>query len=502
MKLLNRFSGLIFVLFLVLLGYLYSYFEIINDPADGIHVWRQTDGLSIAQKFFEEGNSLFKPEMHNRLGGEGKAAGEFPFMYYIVSIFYHIFGVHNWVFRSVWILTSMIGYYFLYRFCADLLKDKIWAMLISLFTFTSPILIVYGASFLPDPIALAFIFIAWYYLYKYVNERNRKHLVITCIFVVLSATLKITSLLSILAFAVVLGASLLIKRIRWQISTQALIYKFIPFVISFLVIFAWYYYASWYNKVNETSYFYLRSAPIWSLSSQEINEVALRLKGWSREYFYATGLHCLYAFALLTIIPISKKELKSPFYWIYFFSILGFIAFVALFYSQFSYHDYYVINLLFIIPLTLIFWVKKYGFILQKRRWINYTFQGLFLVLLIASVIHGKRRAEERFAIETGWLDKDLYELREQLESYGMDQNDLVLVPHDPSSNITLYAINMNGWTALNSIREPRIFQEKIDQGAKWLIVSDSSYYDNSIIDPYRDKLQLDFKGIRVYNLQ
>jgi len=374
--------------------------------------------------------------MHNRLGGEGKAAGEFPLMYYIVSIFYHIFGVHNWVFRSVWIITSLVGYYFLYRFCADFLKDKIWAMLISLFTFTSPILIVYGASFLPDPIALTFIFIAWYYLYKYIGLRKRKHLLITCTFVVLSATLKITSLLSVIAFGVVLMISLLVKRIRWQISTKEILYRTIPFIVTFALIFAWYAYASWYNKINETSYFYLRSAPIWSLTSQEINEVAIRLKGWSREYFYATGLHCLYVFALLTIIPISKKELKTTSYWLYFLSILGFLAFAALFYSQFSYHDYYVINLLFIIPLTVLFWVKKYQFILKKRMWVNYTFQGLFLVLLVASVIHGSRRAKERFANETSWLDKDLYELREQMKSFGMDENDLILVPHDPSANI------------------------------------------------------------------
>jgi len=63
-------------------------------------------------------------------------------------------------------------------------------------------------------------------------------------------------------------------------------------------------------------------------------------------------------------------------------------------------------------------------------------------------------------------------------------------------------SINMNGWTALNSIRNPRVFQEKIDQGAKWLIVSDSSYYNNTLITPYLDELRFDFKGIRVYSLQ
>lgn len=495
------YSVAFFIAFLTL-SFLYGYFDMINQPADGVHVWRQSDGLSMALKFYEDGNSLFEPKMHNQLNDEGMAAGEFPILYYIVGKLYHIFGVNIWVFRSVWWLISFLGYFFLFQFCSKILNNKLWGILISLFTFTSPILIIYGFSFVPDPTALSLTFISWYTLYSFYISKKKKFLLLSILLICIAATIKITSLISIFALCLVLGVNLLIRRIRWQINTQQTILSLAPIAIGLLIISSWYYYTSHYNKVHNTAYFFLKTAPIWDITAEQRVVIYNQILGWSREYFYETGRHVIYVFAILIIFPIFNKSFCRKEYWLYLLSFLGVIAFSLLFYSQFSHHDYYIINLVFIVPLTVLAFVRKYQFLLSKKKWITPGFQLLFSVLLVASTIHAKKRSNERFAVRDLWLNLNLYELRDKLPEYGVLKEDLVVVPHDPSPNITLYALNRNGWTGLNSVQSPEILNLKIEQGAKWMIIPDKNFYDHPVVEPYKENLVVDFKGIRIYSIQ
>lgn len=501
------FYDLIFLLLLLTSAYFYQYFEVLNTPPNGIHNWRQTDGASIAYIYYEQGNSFFSPEMHNRLAGEGKAVGEFPIMYYLVSIFYHIFGFHHWIYRAVWALTTLSGIFFLYKVSVKLLKDHFWAGFVALSSFASPVFAVYGISFMPDPIALSFIFISWYFLYSYIEERSRGNhsnskLILTILFVTLAALLKITSFISILAIGMVLCMVLAVQRIRYQITTAAFFKKLSPFLLVFILIILWYRYAANYNEEHQTSYFFMKIAPIWDVIPENFEQSKERILGWMREYYYPSGLHVLYVMAGLVLIPFLNRKLKYPYYSLFLFSLIGLVIFVVLFYSQFEYHDYYVINLLFIIPLTYLCFLKKYLYWIEKYKVLKYIFRLGMCVLLILNVIHTHKRTVERFAFQDGWLDNDLYELRSRLDEFGINKNDLVLVPHDPSPNITLYAINLKGWTQVNSILNPEIFKEKVKLGAKYMIVSDPRFYDNPIIDPYRDDLVVDFKGIRIYSLE
>jgi hypothetical protein len=492
----------LFLALFFLCAFSYNYFEVIDEVADGIHVWRQSDGLSIAYKYYSEGIAFFETEMHNRLSGEGKAVGEFPGMYYLVALLYHVFGVKVWVYRGLWLLITFLGYFSLFKFCSRVLQDPLWGILIALFTFTSPILIVYGISFIPDPIALAFLFISWYFMQVYWESRKWKHLVLVVFFTWLSAVLKITCLISIIALIALYGAQLI--RSKWQkVPTSKRDHVvFVAGGVTALLIFSWYAFASCYNDLHSTTYFFLRTAPIWEVLD-DIDRINESLQGWLREYFYKVGRYVVYVFAILLALPFfNRSSLGRFWYFFYLLCILGFISFALLFSYQFIQHDYYVIGLLFVVPLTVLLFVKKYQFLLNKRWYYNRTAQLLFAVLLVFSVLHGTERARERFAFHTHWLDKDLYDLRDKLADYGIDSKDLVLVPHDPSPNITLYAINMNGWTGYNFINKPKVFKEKVKQGARWMIVSDSTFYNNELVLRYKDHLVLDYKGVRIYDVQ
>ena len=144
-----------------------SYPEILTLNPNGDHIWRQTDGLAIAHEYYINQNSFWEPSMLNQLHSEGKAVGEFPILYFSVSKLYNIFGQSDTVYRLFCWMLCFIGYFALFRLITNVLKDFFWGILITLLTFSSPILIYYGISFLPDPIALSFLFIAWYFLQQF-----------------------------------------------------------------------------------------------------------------------------------------------------------------------------------------------------------------------------------------------------------------------------------------------------------------------------------------------
>lgn len=492
-----------FVLILLGMSYSFQYFNMIDTPPNGVHNWRQSDAASIAYMYYSEGNSLFEPKMHNLLEVDGKAVSEFPGLYYIVSLGYRAFGFHHWVFRGFWMLILLTGIFCLYKFSDRILKDKFWSMFIAAITFTSPVFIVYGISFMPDPIALSFIFISWYFIYKYIEKAQFSYLFMSVVFTCLAGLLKITVLIPNIAIGIVAASIWIIKRIRREISTLDLAKKLFSFLIIGIVVASWYIYARWYNEQNYTSIFLLNARPYWELTKEQISAATNGLYGWiKKDSFHPDGLNALIVLAVLALLPVFQNRIKRSYFLVFVFSLVGIFSYMMLFYRQFDAHDYYIISILFIVPLILIVFLKKYKWIFYKNKISKLFLQLAAAFLFIICFKYAIDRSKHRFAIQDGWLDLDLYELRYKLDEYGISKSDLILVPHDPSTNITLYAIDMRGWTAINNIRLSGVIEDKIKAGAKYMLVSDPRFYDNPIIDPYKDNLIVDYKGIRIYELK
>ena len=489
-----------FVLVLLVLAQAFEYFEVINTPPNGVHAWRQSDGASMAFMYYQEGNGLLQPEMHNRFAGEGKAVGEFPGMYYLVSWGYHIFGFHHWVFRLLWALCTLSGLFFLYKFADLVLRDKFWAMFAAAATFTSPILVFYGISYVPDPVALSFVFISWYLIYRYIQMPHWKLLLPAVFFVTLAGLLKVTTLVPILAFGVVYGIILLAKAIREKRLSKLLITFLLSFAFIGVVVVSWILYSKYYNAQHNSEYFMLGYAAIWNADAESLAEINEAIRNWFQDYYYKPGFYILCILAALTLIPAFNKHLTRSWYWMYLLSVAGMIFYLLLFYIQLRQHDYYIIGPLFIVPLTFMLFVKKFRFLFERRRWLNYTFRGLAVVLLALMIGHAERRADVRFSDTVGWMDPDMYELRHKLGEFGLTHEDLVFIPDDLSPNISLYALNLKGWTAVAGLLYPEEY-ERMRQGADYLIVFNPDFYDDPLIDPYRDNLIGEYKGIRIYSM-
>lgn len=150
-----------------------------------IHIWRQTDCLSITQNYYQNGNSFFEPEIYNQIsdgGLSGKSAGEFPILYYTVAQLWKVFGKHEWIYRSFVFLIFVIGSWALYEIAFHFTKKYWMSVFISLLLLTSPTIAAYSISFLPNLPSLALVLVAWLFIYYFYRERRDGYLWISMLF--------------------------------------------------------------------------------------------------------------------------------------------------------------------------------------------------------------------------------------------------------------------------------------------------------------------------------
>ena len=491
---------ILFVAFLIAASFFYGYFSIIDRPPEGIHVWRQADGASMAYNYYSDGNSLLEPQMNNQLENLGKAAGEFPIMYYFVAVCYHIFGFDYSVYRIIWLLTTYIGLFFLYRLSSKILKSRLYGAFASAFLFTSPVYVVYSISFISDSIALSISFIGLYFIYHYSQRKSIKNLVWSIVFIAMAGLLKITTIIPTLALLGTLMISNVLSFFKKERNYLLKLEGIVGFFFVFAILFVWYQYARWYNLENETDYFFLRTAPIWSASTELIHEVKQALMVWKDTYLYQYGRYFILVLMGLVIVPVYHQKISSLYYNFYFLNLIGIASFFLLFYIQFMYHDYYAIALMIIIPLTIVMFIKKYSWLIERNIVTTTLFSGTLAVFLVLSVIHTSKNVNSRFQSDTKWLT-NLYQMESQLMEHGIMEDDLIVAPDDSSPNVVLNALKRKGWSAINAVDQENVLNSKIKLGAKYMVVVDTNFYTNPIIDPYRRNLVLTHKGIKIYKL-
>ena len=173
-----------------------------------------------------------------------------------------------------------------------------------IFTFlfiSSTILLNYSINFLPDPSALGFTFIAWFYFYKYLQDKkSSKSLIWAFLFFTLASLLKVTffihpfsAILTLLfvTFSKKNGIKILIKE-----NNKSLLF----FCLSFFIVAGWNYYMIHYNAVNQVKSFLFEPAPIWNLSQKEISNIWNYMSNyWYTKYYFQTTFHVFYLLLIL-----------------------------------------------------------------------------------------------------------------------------------------------------------------------------------------------------------
>ena len=89
------FSGLVFSLLFAGLCWYFNYNDTFFQSPQSVHIWRQTNSLSMTQMYYQYNVPFFQPEIQSQVcdqGTSGKTVGEFPIIYYAMAKVWKIFG--------------------------------------------------------------------------------------------------------------------------------------------------------------------------------------------------------------------------------------------------------------------------------------------------------------------------------------------------------------------------------------------------------------------------
>jgi hypothetical protein len=420
---------------LLLLLYLQDYFTLLHKAPFGVHFIRQTDTTAFGENYLFRETPFWQPHIWHLDGGEGKAASEFPLLYWIVAKI-ALYTGSNLTFLMR--LTALSCFLLSFITTAFYIKNKLrhWLLSVSILflCFSSPLLFIYCAAPLPDILGVSFTLSGCFLALR---SSSRRSMILAALCFSLASTLKITFLIYPIGF---LAESLWKngRTFNWKSTWTYLS----PIIVSI----GWYAYAKWYNSLHSSTHFLMDLKPIWNLSQQDISVVLKYISEyWQTTYWYPTtihfiGLSLLASFWLRTAKHSHTKLLR---WW-----TLGIILYGILFFQQFKDHDYYVIVCLPVVMLWIVDFAQRLISHFQHRMFIPIV-AVLFSILTVLSTNYALLKASRR-------LDDSIYTSQERsrlfLDTRSIDlltemiaATETVLVVGDESSNGSLGLIRRRG---------------------------------------------------------
>jgi hypothetical protein len=509
----RAFSLFIFILIIAGLSVVYNYPETITKRPQSIHNWRQCDGASLALNYYQEGMHFFKPRTHGLYSDNNTtgytAPSEIPILYYFTAILYKIFGYHEFIFRALNLLLFFVGLFCVFKLAQSVLNNLFYSVIVLILIFSSPVLVYYADSFLPNTVALSFTFMGWYFFYRfYLNKRTKTFLICALCFLI-AGTMKVTELTGpVIILVLLLADRFQIINLKLNINGRLWI-KISALLFIFIVVGGWVIYAKYYNRLHGSWQFTTFTGPIWEMSGEEIALTLHKMNVlWLKEYFYPPTLYFL-PVCLFIIFLFSKRSDKMLLYSTLSLT-LAVIAFSLLWFQYLGDHDYFFIGF-YILPaflfINFFLIIKKVEFPKTAKRII----QIVYIVIAVANVLHARERHHARYY---SWMNdyeqmKDMYTIAPRLKNMGITVSDTVIFY--PSKYIRpLYLMNLKGWTladhaeksaeteALDSI----LMETYIKNGAKYLITNTiKPAVKNKLLEPYLKHLYARYNSIYIFKI-
>ncbi len=502
-----QYSKWILLLLVVIISLVYNYNTILFALPQSIHQWRQSDCLSITMNYYQDDNAFLEPSM-NYLGrdGTGKTISEFPLIYYFVGQIWKITGHHEFIFRLFNLLLFFSGIFALFKIFENVLKDSFIALFGALILFTSPIVVYYANNFLMNVSGLSLALIGLYFFFRFYSTSKNKYLFISCGFYLFSGLLKITSLISFFAIFSLFALELFSVKLKGQtkLFRQPLI-QVIPFAVVIIIQILWINYVRTYNFNFNSGIFLVGILPIWDLTREQIISHFVSIN----EHIKWDYIKKETAIAIVLIFALSLAFFrKIPKYLLFLLISLsiGLFLFINLFFQPLQGHDYYVINMLILIPVVLLTF-----FILLRdnysKIYSSLIFRILLIVFFVRNVQFAETRIKERYHPDH-WMNyqytnhfKVYSEIEPYLDSIGIKKTDKVISVPDYSFNISLYSMNRKGWTNFDPLNDSLKIAQRINLGAKYLLIQDSIMIKKEYMQPFIQNKIGAFKGVEIFKL-
>ncbi len=515
-------DALFFIIFIVFAGFYYD--SVLEKSPLGSHLWRQTDCLSITRSY-ARGAAFLEPEMNIQLADQnmsGKTAGEFPILYYAVGQLWKVFGESQLIYRLFYLFILFFGVYAFYKSLRLLLKDTIWSISIALLLFTSPVLVVFGVSYLTDVPAFAFVLIALYYLVRYHLESTKKLLVFSLVFFALAGLIKASSLIAFVFFLFILFLETCrVKTLGTKKVFKANFFEWAGFGMVILSILSWYLYAAHYNEIHRLKYTFNDIYPLWKPEAGGYPVLWDKIANYTSYIFFHRSILWLMGGLLLFHFFLFKK-IPLFAYLSTIIVALGATVYILFWGPLLGVHDYYYAALLILFPGILVpfLWFIKTQFPKTFSGWKSKTVVGILVVfnfIYCLNIVKLKTIAESgEFAFVgnkqlAGGLTWTNWDVRANLKRFewmkpyllqiGIKPTDKVITLPDGSFNVTLYLMDRKGWTDFEHYSTSEEIDKLISKGAKYLFISDPKVAEQPFLQPFIQHKVGEFEGVLIYKL-
>ena len=464
---LNRYSSVIALFFVVLIG-LFIQYPYMSEFPSFIHAWSQSDRYSLAIGFINNGFDLFHPEtlIYNKqfpnwwtYAHENTITSvDFPIMEYVVAIIMKITGnTSPWIFRICTFTVAMLGMLYLFKLTLLITDDSLKSLLVTAVAMTSPVYAYYFNGFIPGIPALTFAIIALYFYLKYLcNDGNIRYFTLSLLFITLS-------ILTRTSFAVIWVAMLGFEFLRILRKETKLLDKLIPVIISIVVFFSYYLWNRHLASENGTLFLGdLMPADDWN----EFWAIMTKTKdNWQYHYFRKVHYQLFVIVALSALcfsiwkkIKLGKRiesdENNKPLsLWIFLVVIFfGYLLFTFAMAKQFPNHDYYFIDTYFLPVLLLLIMLLN---VLPKIN--NYKYGIVFLSLsaIFVSVMLKDINETQKLRRRNYWgaaSERTIRNYRDSekfLDSVGVSKDSKILTLWAYPQNTPFILMNRKGFTVM-----------------------------------------------------
>ncbi len=469
--------NLTFLLSFTLLGIGFNFHETSFLEPSGLHLWRQADCLSFTLNY-QDGNALWQPELHNQLAQQGTAGysvGEFPIVYFLVGNIWKLTGKKIWIFRLLALGIFFLGLWSLFRAFYKLGFHWLLSLMAPLLLLAFPFFVYYSNGFLPNTLAISFVFMAWLNIVRYGIGGKFHWFIVACALFVLGALLKVTAAISFIALMASLTFYFLFKKRERPTYLQPFLRPgvVIALLVSLLTIGAWYLAARYYNDMNKGYFTFNYASPIWQMSGAEIYHVLQEIRQKWLAQIIAPPLIAFLCLCFIAIVLFFRKlplalKLLLP------FLVLGVASYALLWFDLLEPHDYYWTDGMILAP----FFTLGFMYLLREKLQkpiAQYLTAAIFLLAGFTGISYSLERTEERFYGYWQSLDhisRSLEGIDSYLDSLGVSREAKVISYPDQSYNSSLYFIDRSGWTGMNHLSVTDEVLDKVNKGARYLVLN------------------------------
>ncbi|MFZ1333317.1 MAG: glycosyltransferase family 39 protein [Flavobacteriales bacterium] len=511
MDVLRRIHSLIGGRVLFLIGFLalcgaYEYGRVMKLRPLPMHMWRQTDCLSLTWNYYAGGASFASPQIHAQLaddGTSGYSAGEFPLLYWSVAQIWKVTGQSEFAYRLLGLIMHFFAAYALFLTLRRLLKSDFWAIGIALLWSTSPVIAYYTVGFLTDVPAFDLAVIGWYFFIRYATEQKKRYWILTLACWALAALLKVTAGMSLVAMLAIYALATVWPKSMGELSSVFPKPKFGwgVVLVALAGIMSWYIHAEIYNELHNGKYTFNGFWPLWDMDAQEIDSAIQYARDILVFQMFDTSVWLLVGIALIGLVN-GRKQVPGAVLLLNVLLLIGTVIYSILWFHALDGHDYYFINPLIALLVPVVswaWWLRNYHAELFNASWLRWAFLGLLGYNVAYAANNMNMRSNPNTELDHNdllpvyhaqelkyWNSlvrnpvRDLYTITPYLRSLGIEPEDRVVCIDDPTINASLYFMGQPGRTGFGLDEDHAFTVSKyVGRGAKYLVVTEQGTRDD-----------------------